>query len=80
MRLASWRRSSSLLACAAPAQAAETGVNETLGHTVSIAAGRRQARRRLGPRCGRCGRTWSPRPGSTTQHLIDELNAEGSPR
>ena len=60
-------------ACAAPARAVETGVNETLGQTVPTADEGAAARRRLGAGVGARGRTSSRRPGTYTEHLVAEL-------
>ena len=63
------------LACAAaPARAAETGVNETLGQTVHTA----QTAQRLGADWVRLWTSWEilqPGPGAFVQHHVDQLNA-----
>jgi hypothetical protein len=63
------------LACAAPAAAIETGINETLHQKVSTP--RKAAQ--LGARWVRVWALWQdlePAPGVYTQHLIDQLNAK----
>src|SRR5215210_5830880 len=62
-----------MLVCAAPARGAETGVNETIGQTVSTA----QKAPRLGADWVRVWALWQdlqPAPGQYTQHLVDDLN------
>src|SRR5918998_2750368 len=62
-----------MLAFAAPAPAAETGVNETLAQTVSTA----EKAPRLGADWVRIWALWQdlqPAPGQYTQHLVDDLN------
>jgi len=63
------------LACAAaPARAAETGVNETLGQTVHTAP----TAQRLGADWVRLWTSWEilqPGPGAFVQHHVDQLNA-----
>jgi hypothetical protein len=61
------------LACAAPARAVETGVNETLSHTVPLplTAGK------LGADWVRMWALWQdmePAPGAYSQHLIAQMN------
>jgi hypothetical protein len=63
------------LFCAAPARAVETGINETLGQTVSTP--RKAAK--LGADWVRVWALWQdlePARGVYTQHLIDQLNAK----
>jgi len=63
--------------CAAPAQAVDTGVNETLGQKLST---ERKAAR-LGADWVRVWALWQdlePAPGVYTQHLIDGLNAKAA--
>jgi hypothetical protein len=64
-----------VLTCAAPARAVETGVNETLGQTVST---QRKAAR-LGAKWVRLWALWQdlePAPGAYNRYLIDVMNAK----
>ena len=61
------------LVCAAPASAAETGVNETIGQTVSTA----EKAPRLGADWVRVWALWQDleqSPGQLTEHLVGQLN------
>jgi hypothetical protein len=63
------------LVCAAPAPAAETGVNETLAQTISTA----EKAPKLGADWVRVWARWEEleqSPGGYTQHVVDELNGK----
>ena len=64
-----------LLACAAPAGAVETGINQTLGHTKPLP----RTADRLGADWVRLWALWQdmePAPGQLTPHLVASLDAE----